>query len=224
MDTLGPIAVIGSRRVSPHLKPYFSPVFSRLAAKAGQIHVGCCTGVDAALIAAFGQLGLGARLHVFAMFNRLGGGQVSSSAVQYVRRSVSAGAHVTYEAGGLVDQLPAHVRLIRRSHAVIADVGAVLAFLSTPSSSGSCTVLAAAVTARLPVVVVSPLAAPVPLFECPGRWIGAGGPGAPLDSLPLSSIVLDSFPGYGLNPRVVYTWAPPLMLPGFDQEETRCQD
>jgi hypothetical protein len=99
-----------------------------------RVAVGCCVGADAAVLAALPA----SRLAVFAAFGPGGAGACSLSAVGPVALAASAGASVSWWAGG-GPAVPLYARLAARTRAVVAAASSgLLLFPASPSSRGSC--------------------------------------------------------------------------------------
>jgi hypothetical protein len=147
-----------------------------------RVAVGCCVGADAAVLAALPA----SRLAVFAAFGPGGAGACSLSAVGPVALAASAGASVSWWAGG-GPAVPLYARLAARTRAVVAAASSgLLLFPASPSSRGSWLAARLAVARGLAVVVVPlsfsasalpPLGprawAPSPLVAGAWQWRGA---------------------------------------------------
>jgi hypothetical protein len=171
----GVVAVAGSRALPASGAALVVRVASDLAAGGASFAVGCCSGADAALLAAVPGSVPPSLVHCFAAFGPGGQGAGPFSAVPAVQAFAASGGCVHWWAGG-----PASVqlrsRLAGRTRAVIgaADAGLV-AFFGSPSSRGSLFACRLALSRGLPVVAfpVGFPAAELPFLGA-GSWVPCG--------------------------------------------------
>ena len=137
--------------------------------------VGCCAGVDAAVLAAVGRGLPAARVACFAAFGPCGAGAGPASAVAAVQAFAAVGGAVSWWAGGGL-RVPLFARLAARTGAVVAQASAgAVVFFTAPASRGSALAVRLAVARGLPVLAF-PLgfhgsALPLPAA---GGWVPAG--------------------------------------------------
>ena len=158
-------AIAGSRSVPAGGWAAISAALAALP-RGSRVAVGCCVGVDAAVLAALPA----SRLAVFAAFGPGGVGAGSFSAVGPVSSAAAAGAAVHWWAGG-GPAVPLDARLRARTWAVVYSASGLLVFPASPSSSGTWFTARMAARRDLPVIAVplgfSPDALPV---LGPGVW------------------------------------------------------
>jgi hypothetical protein len=169
------VAVAGSRALPASGAALVVRVASDLAAGGASLAVGCCSGADAALLAAVPGSVPPSLVHCFAAFGPGGEGCGQFSAIAAVQAFAAAGGSMSWWAGGPAS-IPLRSRLAGRTRAVVgaADAGLV-AFFGSPSSRGSLFACRCALARGLPVV-----AFPVgfPAAELPslglGSWVPCG--------------------------------------------------
>ncbi len=161
-----PVAFVGSRSLA---SPLVERIVDAVLETGRGVAVGCCVGVDAAVISSVLKADQASSLAIFAAFGQSGRGSCSLSAVGLVSRAAAAGSAVSWWAGGRGSLV---YRLRGRSLAVAASGSELVAFVA-PGSRGSWLAVRAAVSAGVPVVVF-----PVGSFALPslgaGRWVVAG--------------------------------------------------
>ncbi|MCP3867754.1 MAG: hypothetical protein GY703_06600 [Gammaproteobacteria bacterium] len=109
------VMVCGSRSLPGGFVPQVGRVVSALVGSGSMLAVGCATGADAAAVSSAVAVGAASRLRLFAVGGANGSGFAGQvSAFSGVRSAVSAGAVVTWWAGGPA-AVPLRVRLARRS-------------------------------------------------------------------------------------------------------------
>jgi len=174
---MGVVAFAGSRSLGAAFAPLVGSAVGSVLASGRSVSVGCCVGLDAAVLSALASLAP-LRGSCFAAFGSGGVGSCSLSAVGAVSAFASAGGSVSFWAGGGADvALP--VRLAARSSAVIAAASvSTVVFFSSPSSVGSLLACRLAVGRGLPVFAFAcgfP-ASSLPL-PAPGSWVTASASG-----------------------------------------------
>jgi len=181
----------GSRSLPASFAPLVSRVVGAVLAGPQSVSVGCAAGADAlalsAALAALPGSSAFARLALFCVGSASGSGFWSGSAPWSLLSAAAARCRVFWFAGG-GPEVPFRARLLRRSLAALAGCSSAVFFLSSPSSSGSLSVAAAAVRAGQPVFV----------FSC-----GFSGPPAPLSSVPAGSWSPSAFLGFPC-----WSWVP----------------
>src|SRR3990172_612273 len=123
--------LVGGGRAASHRALVIAGRFARALAAAGHVlHVGCASGVDAAVLnssLALGHSSLFSHLRVFAAFGPSGSGSWRSSAVPAVMAAARAGFPVSWWAGG-ASSVPLVARLMSRSLAALAGCSAAVFF------------------------------------------------------------------------------------------------
>lgn len=157
----------GSRSLPRSGFSFVTRVVSSVLQSGSCVHVGCCSGADAAVVSAARRSP--ARLRVFSAFASSGAGSCPVSAVSAVRSAAASGVHVSWLAGGPLS-LPLRARLIRRSLAALAGCSAAVFFLP---GSGSLSVAAHAVRSSIPVFVFQRACPSAPPRGCIGSWVRA---------------------------------------------------
>jgi hypothetical protein len=193
------IAIGGTRHASAPAAELAAAVARLLASRGHPLAVGCCVGVDAAVLRSLAGSPLMQRVQVFAQFGPPSQhpgcppprGIFPLSAWQLVQGARAGGAAVRYWAGG-PESVPLHVRLVKRTAAVAAAglAGAVV-IASGSLGAGSLALVRHAQSAGRPVWVLhtgSPAAVQGSLPPGSGQW-------APLSSGPLAT-----FPGFQWQP------------------------
>jgi hypothetical protein len=171
----GVVAVAGSRSLSVQGAGLVSNVSRQLVANGCSLVVGCCVGVDQAVVSSGLQV---STVRVLSAFGPGGQGAGPASAVVPVLAFAHAGGSVSWWCGGGAS-VPLVVRLHKRTRAVVgaADAGLVAVF-SSPSSRGTQLACRTAVARGLPVVAF-PLGFPGHLLPSlgTGSWApsSAGG-------------------------------------------------
>lgn len=173
----GVVAFAGSRSLGAAFAPLVGSVVASVLASGRSVSVGCCVGLDAAVLSALCAASPRSGL-CFAAFGVGGVGSCSLSAVSAVSAFAQVGGSVSFWSGsGASVALPA--RLSARTGAVVAaaSVSAVV-FFASPSSAGSLLAARLAVGRGLPVFA----------FPCgfcgsllpslgAGAWVAVGGSG-----------------------------------------------
>jgi len=145
-----------------HAQAQLHAVVRAVIASGSSVHVGCCMGVDRAVIKAASPSWF-SHLRVFAQFCQSGAGflqGVSNPSVHLLPPSI-----VSFLAGGSL-QVPASGRLINRSVAALSGCSAAVFFAP---GSGSLAVAAHAVQAKLPVFAFGSQPAAIPGHA--GQWV-----------------------------------------------------
>ncbi|MGY6217343.1 hypothetical protein ACW73L_19490 [Methylolobus aquaticus] len=171
----GVVAVAGSRAVSSQLAVLVGPVCRALVRGGCSMAVGCCAGVDAAVLAAVGRGFPAARVTCFAAFGPGGAGAGPASAVAAVQAFAAAGGAVSWWAGG-GPAVPLFARLAARTGSVVAQASAgAVVFFAAPVSRGSALAVRLALARGLPVLAF-PLGFPGAALPLPraGVWVPAG--------------------------------------------------
>lgn len=186
------VMVCGSRSLSPAGVQLVGQVVPALLAAGSVLSVGCASGADSAAVSSALAVGAGACLQMFAVGGSSGAGFAGpASAFPGVRAAASAGAAVTWWAGGPAS-VPLRARLARRSLVCVRSALAggpgsgLVAFVSSlpprafgsgawPScGSGTWSSVAAAAQLGLPVFVV-PLGglsvSSLPVLPGWGSWV-----------------------------------------------------
>jgi predicted Rossmann fold nucleotide-binding protein DprA/Smf involved in DNA uptake len=171
----GAVALCGSRRLPPAGQALAGRVARGVLASGRPLVLGCCTGADAAALAACPP---GSAVRVLAAFGPGGAGAGRHSAVAPVAAFAAAGGAVSWWAGG-GSAVPLAWRLAARTRAVVqAGSGGLVAVFGAPGSRGSLLACRAAAGQGSPV-----LAFPVgfrgellPVLGA-GAWVPAGGAG-----------------------------------------------
>ncbi|WP_051040513.1 hypothetical protein [Methylomicrobium album] len=171
----GVVAVAGSRALPAAGSALVVRVASGLASSGASFAVGCCSGADAALLAAVPGSVPPSLVHCFAAFGPAGESAGPFSAAASVQAFAASGGCVHWWAGGAAS-VPLRSRLAGRTRAVVdaADAG-LAAFFGSPSSPGSLLACRCALSRRLPVVAV-PVGFPgsnLPLLGA-GSWVPCG--------------------------------------------------
>lgn len=168
----------GSRSLSQNHFSFVSQVVQASLSAGASVHVGCAVGADQAVV--HSALSVPSSLFVFAQFSQSGQGSFSGSAVQSVLSAQSAGASVSFLAGGPLS-IPLRARLLRRSVAALRGCSFAVFFLAHPARSGSLNVAAQAVSAHIPVFVfpLSFSGQPAPLRAQAGVWLSSSFSGFP---------------------------------------------
>lgn len=170
----GVVVVAGSRSLSGSGSAFVSRVVRGLVASGCSLSVGCCVGVDAAVLSAAPVQAL----RVFAAFGPAGAGACRWSAVGPVCAFAAGGGSVAWWAGG-GPGLPLAARLAARTRAVVAAASSgVVVFFASPASRGSALACRSAAGHGLPVLAF-PLGFPgaaLPVLGA-GAWSPAGGAG-----------------------------------------------
>lgn len=154
-------AVAGPRDLSGAEADRFRAAVRALAARGGQVVVGCATGADAL------ALQVCRPVRVLAAWGPDATGACRWSAVGPVQLAAAAGVPVTWWAGGGPAQ-PLPARLRGRTHAVVSAADAGLLVALRPGSRGSLLAARHAVRRGLQVVAC-PLGDSLPLLG-PGAW------------------------------------------------------
>lgn len=171
------VGFAGSRALPPSAVPLVGSVVAAVLASGSSVAVGCCVGVDAAVVGRLVAAGAGSRLSVFAAFGPGGSGSCAVSAVGAVSRAVSAGASVRFWSGGGA-AVPLAARLAGRSRALVAALasapraGLVVFFWGRPSR-GSLLAARAALAAGVPLVCFF-LGGCAPVALAGVSWVPAG--------------------------------------------------
>jgi len=171
----GVVALCGSRRLPSAGRALAGRVAQGVLASGRSLVLGCCTGADAAALAACPS---GSAVQVLAAFGPGGAGAGRHSAVAPVAAFAAAGGAVSWWAGG-GSAVPLAWRLAARTRAVVqAGSGGLVAVFGAPGSRGSLLACRAAAGQGSPV-----LAFPVgfrgellPVLGA-GAWVPAGGAG-----------------------------------------------
>jgi len=171
----GAVALCGSRRLPPAGQALAGRAARGVLASGRPLVLGCCTGADAAALAACPP---GSAVQVLAAFGPGGAGAGRHSAVAPVAAFAAAGGAVSWWAGG-GSAVPLAWRLAARTRAVVrAGSGGLVAVFGSPGSRGSLLACRAAAAQGSPV-----LAFPVgfrgellPVLGA-GAWAPAGGVG-----------------------------------------------
>lgn len=174
----GVVAVAGSRALPASASALIVRVVSDLAASGASFVVGCCVGVDAALLAAVPGSVPPYLVRCLCAFGAGGVGSGGFSAVGQVSAFAGFGGAVSWWAGGSV-AVPLYARLSVRTRAVIASASAgLVVFFSSPVSRGSLLACHCALARGLPVVVfpVGFAGSALPLLGA-GAWVPVGGGG-----------------------------------------------
>lgn len=152
----------GSRHLeSP--SPAVAQVVQSIAQAGGSVHVGCCVGADALVIASALLCLPPSSLFVFAISSASGQGGFSlSSSMPSI--AASSGASVQWLAGGAL-HLPLSARLISRSIAAARGCSAGVFF---SPGSGSLAVMAQLVS-KMPLYSFGEIPAPIP--GAAGQWL-----------------------------------------------------
>jgi hypothetical protein len=156
----------GSRSLSS--SPIVGQVVRSVMAAGQGVHVGCAVGADQQVIQSALSVAP-ASLSVFAAFAASGAGAWAGSAVPAVRGALSAGASVSFLAGGGL-QVPLVGRLMCRSKAALRGCSASVFFLASPSSRGSLAVAGCAVKAGQAVFAFC-ASNPCSPRGCSGWWV-----------------------------------------------------
>lgn len=158
---MGTVAFAGSRRLSPTGVAMVARVARAVVASGRSVVVGCCVGVDAAVLGA----GLpAASVRVCAAFGPSGRGACSLSAVSAVLAHAAAGGAVSWFAGGPFG-VPVAARLRSRTCAVaLAGSAALVAFFGSGASRGTLLACQLAASRQVPVFAF---------------WVGSGSPAFP---------------------------------------------
>jgi len=154
--------------------PLVAQVVAAVLARGSSVRVGCCVGADQLVVSAVLAAGAGASLVVCAAFGPDSGGSCPVSSIAGVKAAASAGASVTWWAGG-GPAVPLAGRLASRSKAVFA--GCSVAVFFAPGS-GSLLAAAGAATRQIPVFVFAAVQPPS-LPGCPGSWVASSFVGFP---------------------------------------------
>ena len=182
----GVVAFAGSRNLRGAPLSLVTAQARQVAGLGYALAVGCCVGVDAAVLDAVPP----AALQVFAAFGAgfNAPGSWKGSAISSVRAVARAGGQCSWWAGGGY-QVPLSARLARRTQAVVAaaDV-ALFAFVSSAGSRGTALACRAAVRQGLPVYVWAKSFAHLPLLES-GYWALA----------PVGSLLLPALHSVGIS-------------------------
>lgn len=148
--SVGCVAVAGSRQLPSGGDLVVNEVVRSFFVRGTglRVAVGCCVGVDEAVITACPRP---FQLHIHTVFDQLGAGAWSGSAVEVVQQAVHNGASVSW--GSPVGDL--RRRLVARTRQVVcaADIG-LLAFYSQSVSRGTSLAVNTAVSRGLPVIAV----------------------------------------------------------------------
>ncbi|WAK04601.1 hypothetical protein [Methylobacter sp. YRD-M1] len=148
----GVVAVAGSRHLPASGSALLIRVASHLSAGGASLIVGCCSGADAALLAAVPSFLPPSLVRCLAAFGPGGVGSGPASAVSQVSAFAAAGGPVQWWAGGPASA-PLRSRLADRTRAVIASANAgLVVFLGSPSSRGSLLACRCALSRGLPVL------------------------------------------------------------------------
>ncbi|CAA9419227.1 hypothetical protein AVDCRST_MAG82-1311 [uncultured Rubrobacteraceae bacterium] len=201
------VGFCGSRSFPASFAPLVSRVVCSVLSSRRSLAVGCCVGADASVLGAVLAAGVAPRLSVFAAFGPISppwparyvsapGASSSVSAVSGVAGALTAGASVSWWAGG-GPSVPLAGRLASRSSALVSAVAAsgagrgFVGFVSSPcpvglspslspsvcfpgSGSGSWSSLALAAGLGLPVVVFPvPPSGYRPSPDLPASWPGS---------------------------------------------------
>lgn len=174
----GVVAVAGSRGLSAAGSALLVRVVSDLAAGGAKFVVGCCSGADAALLAAVPGAVPPSLVRCLVAFGPGGVDSGSSSAVAQVSAFAGFGGSVQWWAGGSIS-VPLRARLAARTRAVVhsANAGLVVLFAS-PHSRGSLLACRYALARGLPVLAfpVGFGAAQLPVLGA-GCWVSCGASG-----------------------------------------------
>jgi hypothetical protein len=171
----GVVAVAGSRALPAYGSALVARVVSDLAASGASFVVGCCSGVDAALLSAVPGSVPPSLVRCLAAFGPCGVGAGPASAVAQVSAFACAGGSVQWWAGGQAS-VPLRSRLADRTRAVVASANAgLVVFFSSPSSRGSILACRCAVARGLPVLAfaVGFSGSKLPVFGA-GAWVPSG--------------------------------------------------
>lgn len=169
------LAFAGSRALPASGSGLVVRVASDLAAGGASFVVGCCSGVDAALLSAVPGSVPPSLVRCLAAFGSDGVGTGPASAVVQVTNFARSGGSVQWWAGGAAS-LPLRARLANRTRAVVglASAGLVV-FFSSPGSRGSLLACRCALSRGLPVVAfpVGFSAENLPVLGA-GFWLPSG--------------------------------------------------
>lgn len=173
----GVVAFAGSRSLGAAFAPVVGAAVASVLASGRLVAVGCCVGLDAAVLSALCAAAPRCG-SCFAAFGAGGVGSCSLSAVSAVSSFAAAGGSVAWWAGGGASvALP--VRLAARSGAVVAAASvSCVVFFSSPSSVGSLLAARLAVGRGLPVFAFACgfCGSLLPLLGA-GAWFAVGGSG-----------------------------------------------
>lgn len=146
----GCVAVAGSRTLPPAYIPLVASIAQHIARSSGGLSVGCCLGVDQAVISSVEPK----FLHIHTIFNARGEGACSLSTVQSVLSSASAGSRLTWLSGGDLSK-PLNFRLSSRTKAVVSSASSgLLAFFISGASRGTSLACKTAASQGLPVLAI----------------------------------------------------------------------
>ena len=171
----GVVALCGSRRLPSAGRALARRVAQGVLASGRSLVLGCCTGADAAALAACPP---GSAVQVLAAFGPGGAGAGRHSAVAPVAAFAAAGGAVSWWAGG-GSAVPLAWRLAARTRAVVqAGSGGLVAVFGAPGSRGSLLACRAAAGQGSPVLAfpVGFRAELLPVLGA-GAWVPAGGAG-----------------------------------------------
>ena len=175
----GVVAVCGTRSLPVSAGPLVGQVVRSLLAGGSSLVVGCASGADGFALSSVMSAGAVSSVSVFAAFGPGGAGAAGSvSAVSVVSAAASAGANVSWWAGG-PSSVPVQARLSARTRAVVgAASSGLVAFLGSPSSPGSLLACRVALARGLPVFVfpVGFHGQSLPSLGA-GSWVPVGGSG-----------------------------------------------
>lgn len=176
MSCGGVVAVCGSRSLPVSAGPLVGRVVHALLAGGSLLSVGCSTGADGFALSPVLAAGFPSRVSVFAAFGPGGAGAAGSvSAVSVVSAAATAGAPVSWWAGGPAS-VPVQARLSARTRAVVgAASSGLVAFFGSPVSRGSVLACRVAVARGLPVLAF-PVGFPGQLLPSlgAGTWGSSG--------------------------------------------------
>ena len=157
----GRVAVAGSRTLPHTYIPLIASISQHIAHSSGSLSVGCCLGVDQAVISSVEPK----YLHIHTIFNSRGEGACSLSAVQSVLSSASAGSNLTWLSGGQLSK-PLTSRLSSRTKSVVSSASAgLLAIFISGTSRGTALACQVAANHGLPVLALSPNSVTLPSIK-----------------------------------------------------------
>ena len=147
----GCVAVAGSRTLPHAYRSVISSICQHVARSSGSLSVGCCVGVDQAVISSVEPK----FLHIHTVFNSRGEGACSLSAVHSVLSAASAGSHLTWLSGGDLST-PLNIRLTSRTKSVVSFASAgLLVFFVSGASRGSTLACKHAASRGLPILALT---------------------------------------------------------------------
>ena len=136
------------------------------------IHVGCCSGVDAAVVTA--ALAMPQNLQIYSIADSKGNGYTRNwSNMRGVSTAAGLGATVHWLAGGTLS-VPIRARLKLRSLAALRYCTTAIVYITAYNSPGSLAIATAAAKKGIPTHLI-PLypqhtASTIPTLACHGQW------------------------------------------------------